>query len=87
MKTVVRYIKLFVIPRREMLFANAHRNSPILTIAPRVKLPGRWLRRITLLSQAHQPLGREKTEGLCCQLGRKSEAALLPSSLLVPVIC
>lgn len=57
-----------------------------LSIAPNVKLPGRWLRQITLFNKTHQPLGREKTEGLCCQLEWRSEAALLSSSLLVPLL-
>lgn len=56
-----------------------------LIIASKVKLPGRWLRKMTLFSKTHQPLGQKKTEGLCCQLGWKSEAALLSFPLLVPL--
>lgn len=50
-----------------------------------MKFPGRWLRKIVLFSKAHQPWGCERAEGLCCQLGWKSEAALLSPSLLVPL--
>lgn len=39
-----------------------------------------------LFNKTHQSLSREKTEGLCCQLEWKFEAALLSSSLLVPVL-
>lgn len=49
-----------------------------LSITSGVKLAGRWLRKMTVFSKAHQPLG------LCCQLGWKSGAALLPPFLLVP---